>query len=588
MRTIEIFLLTTHFSGPEPEDELERMAYFCRSYTKVICFLRGFQSFYQPNIKAKFLLNYEQYLLYIQFKNIDPQFDQETFYLYSKQCWIDLILQILKVFVLTRFTLQPALICSKEYTEEEGTESGNASYVENEDIDEEENEDIDFSDLGLYGPHEKMMIAWLDKHYEDQRKTLWTKDDIPDKKELLFLDEDLSDGLVLASVTAAYCPYAKEFLEDMYTHPMTPEEYFHNACRLVQTWQYLKLSYYISPHTIVCSNVIEMLLLISYLYDVLPSCSPQEVITIEAPLTQNREGFVSVQNCGTSPIVYHVLFFGNEDGLFTVAKQKLDVAPGKTKKLKVVYHAKKIHKINATLLLSGESPGHKYCKCLAVGLEGNPDRTFAIAEIPITVNLYKMCIVTLVFDAPFQVAANYNIYLGKVDEGDDKAVSNINVFPYEELQNIKICREYICSEEVIGDFDESGKNVVKPKMCCLVPGMRAVWVYFAHPVVGDWAVKLLVTGKMTRDCYEEIDVLLPKNYDSIPCLCKKGISFIHKCPKIVYIKIPRMNNLLWNARKNLILESVSGEALDFWNTRICKKLFLCSFYNIFFRHADWY
>ena len=46
-------------------------------------------------------------------------------------------------------------------------------------------------------------------------------------------DFDLLDGLVLAAALGAHVPFlVKTHLQDMYTHPATPEQCLHNALKV--------------------------------------------------------------------------------------------------------------------------------------------------------------------------------------------------------------------------------------------------------------------------------------------------------------------------------------------------------------------
>uniref|UniRef100_G1NP62 Cilia- and flagella-associated protein 47 domain-containing protein n=1 Tax=Meleagris gallopavo TaxID=9103 RepID=G1NP62_MELGA len=89
----------------------------------------------------------------------------------------------------------------------------------------------------IYSPYERIILTWLNKNYENNRKTVWKdgqKGKIPLMRWIVNFDRDLLDGLVLAAQMAAYCPFliASHFVR-MYTYPRTPAHFLHNCLILV-------------------------------------------------------------------------------------------------------------------------------------------------------------------------------------------------------------------------------------------------------------------------------------------------------------------------------------------------------------------
>ncbi|RZC34177.1 uncharacterized protein BDFB_008538, partial [Asbolus verrucosus] len=544
----------------ESDDELEALTYTYKAYVGILSFFQGFK-LYLPHVSAKLLLNYEQYCLYEKVKNFnnDPPMDKQTFYSYSKQCWIDLILQIIKTFFLYR------IIENEELEEEEG-EKGK---VEEEHAQRNERSFSEVSGLfpdedsqckiTFYGVHEKRLITWLEMCYEEVRFSLWNEiTGIPPPKELIFFDDDLHDGLILGAVLGKYCPYIKHLIKTMYINPERPEETFHNACTLVKTWKLLRLSYDISPFAVQAGSMVEMLLLVTYLYNVLPSCYPQDTITIQAPLTQTNHAVIELQNLGQSTIVYQVVFFGNDNKLFRIAKDTISISPGKKKLIKITYHAKFVATAKATVLFSGETPGQKYSKSVAVDLVGIADVSHTCMDIALTVNLYKPCEVTLNVESPFKVKTAYSLLIGY----QAPSSSTNKLYSWEEIKRIKIIRECIMQSDVY-EFDENGMRTTKPIICCLEPGPRQLTLYYTNPEVGDWGVQITLTGKVTNDNFESIYVVLPDNYENLICRCKNGPDVTKNCPQLLNIKIPAKNNLLWDARKALMLQQIIDEPVEY-------------------------
>ncbi|CAI9608105.1 unnamed protein product, partial [Staurois parvus] len=85
----------------------------------------------------------------------------------------------------------------------------------------------------IYSTSERILLTWLNFHYEKMRKVAWKnckKGDVPPTRWIMNFDKDLLDGLVLAAQVAAYCPYlvSSHFI-DMYTSPESPEQCLHNC-----------------------------------------------------------------------------------------------------------------------------------------------------------------------------------------------------------------------------------------------------------------------------------------------------------------------------------------------------------------------
>lgn len=81
-----------------------------------------------------------------------------------------------------------------------------------------------------------MLLGWLSYHYEEGRKQEWMTDfrvvlnpyeskDMAEARNIKNFDKDLSDSLVLITVTAAYCPFLiEESLNNIYIQPRNYEE----------------------------------------------------------------------------------------------------------------------------------------------------------------------------------------------------------------------------------------------------------------------------------------------------------------------------------------------------------------------------
>jgi hypothetical protein len=190
-------------NSPLPLDPIERAKHVHWLYSTLITFLKS-QGAWLSSVEPDMLLAFEDFrrwhLLKLQMsgrreprekqeeereeQNIRAQFD-----LLSTQAWTDLLLQILKVFVLSQITTCPAPMppCSASIH-------------------------VDVSPLrsNIYGTAERMLLEWLNRLYEDQRNRLFAhlpEDEQPVTRWIVNFDVDLIDGLVIGACLAAYTPF---------------------------------------------------------------------------------------------------------------------------------------------------------------------------------------------------------------------------------------------------------------------------------------------------------------------------------------------------------------------------------------------
>ncbi|KFP32536.1 Calponin homology domain-containing protein 2, partial [Colius striatus] len=197
------------------------------------------QGAYLPHVMPEFLLEPDDYKKWIEIQmilKVHYIFSNEHLFILednifetmSKRAWTDVLLQIYKVFVLQR-------VSSRSVTDLFGLESiQNMPRIKSDPL-----------SSNIYSPYERTILTWLNKHYEENRKTVWKdsqKGEVPPMRWVVNFDQDLQDGLVLAAQLAAYCPYliATHFIR-MYTYPKTPEQFLHNCLILVSAMRAVSL-----------------------------------------------------------------------------------------------------------------------------------------------------------------------------------------------------------------------------------------------------------------------------------------------------------------------------------------------------------
>uniref|UniRef100_A0A3Q2PVK3 Calponin-homology (CH) domain-containing protein n=1 Tax=Fundulus heteroclitus TaxID=8078 RepID=A0A3Q2PVK3_FUNHE len=144
----------------------------------------------------------------------------------SKRSWTDVLLQTYKVLVLSRVP-----------------EKGVTTPVTPTDTDQVLLDDSQPLASNVYSQRESHLLSWLNTNYQKARRTVWDRDGVPSSRWIVNFDLDLTDGLVLAAVMAAHCPYLiRSHFQRMYTSPSSLEQILHNNVIVVQALTLLGLN----------------------------------------------------------------------------------------------------------------------------------------------------------------------------------------------------------------------------------------------------------------------------------------------------------------------------------------------------------
>uniref|UniRef100_A0A672IQT0 Calponin-homology (CH) domain-containing protein n=1 Tax=Salarias fasciatus TaxID=181472 RepID=A0A672IQT0_SALFA len=144
----------------------------------------------------------------------------------SKRSWTDVLLQTYKVLVLCRVSERDTKATPDRTRPDEVLTVGSASNV--------------------YSSRELQLLSWLNTHYHSMRGEVW----VPSARWIVNFDLDLTDGLVLAALLAAYCPYlTSSHFRRMYTTPSSLEQILHNNIIVVQALTALGLNINVQVNT---------------------------------------------------------------------------------------------------------------------------------------------------------------------------------------------------------------------------------------------------------------------------------------------------------------------------------------------------
>ncbi|KAG5833367.1 hypothetical protein ANANG_G00275190 [Anguilla anguilla] len=221
--------------------------------------------------------------------------DDMAFESLSKRAWTDVLLQTYKVLVLPRVT-----------------EVNLENLPDWESIGHIPRINPDPLASNIYSTWERRLLTWLNLHYHKMRSVVWNpsicKGDVPPARWIVNFDLDLVDGLVLAAVLAAHCPFLiPTHFQRMYTSPSSLEQNLHNNIILSQSLQLLRLDI-----------DIQLLMLCLHLYERLPQYLPKRTITLSGSLHCTFTKQLRLKNPSTRTLLYHASILGQESPHFSL------------------------------------------------------------------------------------------------------------------------------------------------------------------------------------------------------------------------------------------------------------------------------
>ncbi|KAF3706395.1 Cilia- and flagella-associated protein 47 [Channa argus] len=186
----------------------------------------------------------------------------------SKRSWTDVLLQIFKVLVLCRVS--------------ESCQSTTLKQAEGSRILPVNSQPLASN---IYSAYELKLLSWLNVHYENMRETIWDTGVTPSTRWIVNFDLDLTDGLVLATLVAGYCPHLiNSHFRRMYTTTSNLEQILHNNIIVVQALTALSLNIDVQPTDLSDPNPVQMLMLCVHLNERLPQYLPHHTITLSGGL----------------------------------------------------------------------------------------------------------------------------------------------------------------------------------------------------------------------------------------------------------------------------------------------------------------
>ncbi|KAM3585737.1 uncharacterized protein V6R79_025810 [Siganus canaliculatus] len=314
----------------------------------------------------------------------------------SKRSWTDVLLQIYKVLVLNRLP-----------------ESSANTSLNHRDSDKS----LPFSSQPLasnvYSSQELQLLSWLNMHYEKMRKTVWSKGSVPSARWIVNFDLNLTDGLVLAALLAAYCPYLVCcHFQRMYTTTSSLEQIFHNNIILSQALTALCLNLDIQPTDLSDPNPVQMLMLCVHLYERLPQYLPLRTVTLSGGLHSTFSKTVRLKSPSSDHIKYQALLFGKDAHLFSLPHgSTVTIPPKESADLTIQFSCWFLQPMEAFLLLiSGCSSGLR-SSTLAFSLQTHVSHIQPTKTVVCKSPCYQLKVLQVPLSNPFDKKAKFRVIL---------------------------------------------------------------------------------------------------------------------------------------------------------------------------------
>ncbi|XP_063809558.1 cilia- and flagella-associated protein 47 isoform X2 [Pseudophryne corroboree] len=426
-----------------PSDPTERVLQLHWQHVTLLTFLKN-QGASLPHVKPEYLFepfDYERWMqVQVQVqelqnsskKNADIvdnnllHLSNHAFQSVSKRAWTDILLQIYKVFILSRVAQR---------------KSAHDSVVDC--MPKISSEPLSSN---IYSPSERILLTWLNAHYEKMRKVVWInceKGDIPPTRWIMNFDKDLLDGLVLAALVAANCPYliSTHFIS-MYTNPETPEQHLHNCLILVNAFRAISLNIDIQATDICDPNPVMMLMLCVFLHENLPLYVPKKTITFSGSLHQTVSRQVRLKNPSSKPLVYNAIIVGQESADFSLSKgNTITIAPKSKADLIVDYRSRLLHTAEATLLLVSNNVSGIGGTTMAFSIQSRLTDIVPTVQLKQESPCYELEKITLLVQNPYKSHGKFRVILVE----STKELS----FPDYQDEIVKLKQEHNCSDSSI-------------------------------------------------------------------------------------------------------------------------------------------
>ncbi|GAB1597909.1 hypothetical protein Ahia01_000067700 [Argonauta hians] len=442
-----------------PSNPVDRVKQIHHQHKLLLILLRC-QGGYIDSIKPEYLMTYQDFILWKEISRvypISPGFidedeglkDREIFEMVAKKAWLDVLLQIIKCFVIAKISTKSFKTIFIGDKELKMPTISKDSLVSN-----------------IYSEGERILLAWMNRCYEQNRHLLWrenSKKPKPVARWILNFDVDLKDGLVLACLFGTYLPFmVSSHISRVYTNPVYKEQYFHNAVKIVSVMRCLGIEYNIQ---------------------------------------------IKLSNPSVKQLNYSVTIFGEGASKISISKGKTISIPAKqTIHLPINYNNTYVASRTATIVLTGRRLGSELGTHLVFSVV-----TYTTQEIPqniisIDSHCYEYQSINIEVVNPFNVGGEFCISVVEENFESTSIIKSIGLL--KTVCGLRDSQEYIPADKTsvksLKSFhcqtpsvylEESGKKIITIIFLPFFMGTSRCYITLSNYNIGDFIYEIKALAK---------------------------------------------------------------------------------------------
>ncbi|KAL4708064.1 hypothetical protein ACJJTC_009843 [Scirpophaga incertulas] len=483
-------------------------------------------------LKARFLLSYEQFTTYTKIVtskchadiilNKELLEDITLFNNFSKQSWLDFILQSYKVFILDscineRLSSQPKDII-------------------------------------------KILTDWFNAQISQNYNKECNNKPV---KIIRNITSDLSDGVAVMSAILNHCPFLQEhfsFFHEVNKSESCSGSIINNACLIIQALNLLKVYFPLRSEDFLEPNFIQMLFFSIHLYVTLPMLKPRDILKFKPPLLRGSSRLITISTANQESVIFNYMILNNSKSSFSVERTP-SRDNGKNYILNVKYVANFTDMETCILLIYGYNKTRIYDTYVIFILEGFVGSLSPVKKCKVIGPLYRASKVDVLVSSPFQASATYKLLV------TDRDPTIPVIFGYDYIPKF-YCRRINLIDKTItlsGIPKDNGQEIQEQKLLiqliCLSTQVGNTWIWFRSDI-GEFFIK--VTSQPRWDI--PIDILQAKfeQWPIVPCCCGEDC----ECYRTSVIEVPHRNELMLISLRHALSEHASDAMLKVYDKLI--------------------
>lgn len=401
-------------NSPLPSNLMDKAIHLHWQYSTLLTFLKT-QGGMVGSIRAEYLLEPQCYDSWAK-QTGQHCYSTSLFRQISIRSWTHVLLQLHKIFILNRITQRRY----KKLALVDGSKRLDAINP-------------DPLASNIYNMSERILLDWLNYHFEKQRHEIWSTQAPPARWVVNFSD-DLMDGLVLACILGAYAPFLNiTYIKMLYTNPNNIQQCLHNAIHIINAIQSLGLEYDIQASDIMNPNPVSLLMLTTFLFDRLPHYMPRSTIEFQGTLHTTIIRQVRLQNPSSKPLYYSINIVGQDADDFSVRSNHIQIAPQKKIELEVTFKSRFLRPAKASLILVGRRSGSSQASTLVFNMNAAIDVIKPINTVSTESPCFEVKPMTLTISNPFDKGALFRLML--IESSDQSGHAHHSRLPNDRIDS---------------------------------------------------------------------------------------------------------------------------------------------------------